>query len=107
MPALESMACGVPVIAPDAAAGAEITRPLGLNAKPGGYYIQHDMCCARPLPDFTEVLTLIFKVIRDREGKYPAKAAELAKGYNWDGIVEAWKQVLLSVPRNGNGVYQI
>lgn len=112
MPALEAMACGVPVVSPAASAGAEVTGPLGLNFKSSSFYVNPQMGCAQPLPDFTNCLTQIFKVVKDWRrpgaiGSYKNAAVKVAAPFNWDKIAEAWKEALLAIPRNGEGVYII
>jgi glycosyltransferase involved in cell wall biosynthesis len=113
MPALESMACGVPVVSPIASAGAEVTGPLGLNFASSAFYVNPQMGCAQPLPNFTSCLTQIFKVVKQWQrpgaiGKdYKDTAVKIASLYNWDKVAEAWKEALLAVPRGGEGVYSI
>jgi glycosyltransferase involved in cell wall biosynthesis len=110
MPGLESLACGVPIIAPDYAAAADrVGRGCGYKVKVKDWTRNNPVGVRQPLVDVVDTAKKITKIINGDPAKYAKYAVRHASKYRWPRIIEKhWmpflqecEKLLLPLVKNG------
>jgi glycosyltransferase involved in cell wall biosynthesis len=97
LPLLESMSCGIPVVAPDTSSHPDFISEGGGMLVPIAYYINEPVSSYnRGYPDLDSYLTdLLLLIEQDKLRSSLGRAArETAKRYDWDQIAERWRVLI-------------
>lgn len=107
LPVAEAMACGVPAITPAHSASYDFTKKMGLNWKPLNYWTEDSTNIPRPLPDYSNILHLLWRVAKNHK-KYSAEAKKTINSWaTWEKIAEEWDDVITSVLKDKDKTFRL
>ena len=89
MPGIESLRCGVPLIAPDYAAAADrVAHGCGYKVKIRDWSRNDPIAVRQPLVDVVDAARKITKIINGDREKYARRCVRESDKYRWSKLIE-------------------